>query len=96
MPMPLCPPPPPEGSGEREASATRHRSSSQQRERVSCFLCQAKASNLGCEGRSARLFSFCLLAKISGRHASLDRISCGVFVVCGSLMWRRQHESRKR
>jgi hypothetical protein len=57
-------------------------------ERVSCFLCQANACNLACPF----LFG---LAKISGRHASLDRISCDAFVVCGSLMWRAASTSRE-
>lgn len=40
-------------------------------------------------------FSSWALAKISGRHASLDRISLGVVVVCGSLMWRATSTSRQ-
>ena len=62
-----------------------------EQERVSCFLCQANRANAG---NLACPFLFGL-AKISGRHTSLDRISCDASVVCGSLMWRAASTSRE-
>ena len=80
---------------------TRHPSASASENgcRASCVKLAALAASrnpqFGPEGGSVCPFSSWALAKISGRHASLDQISSGVVVVCGSLMWRAASTSRQ-